>query len=236
MSDQQRIQGAPQRGLLRKVAYGMARKRLGRVPEPFAVTAHHTKMFGGMSAFEMALERSKRVPERYKALGELRAAMVVGCEFCVDIGSMLALRSGLTEDELKDLIRWEESDRFGELRAAMVVGCEFCVDIGSMLALRSGLTEDELKDLIRWEESDRFDELDRLVLAYADAISRTPVDVPDELFDGLSAHFDEQQLVELTGAIAWENWRARFNWAFGLGKEGYSEGAYCVPVVGTPVS
>ena len=46
----------------------------------------------------------------------------------------------------------------------------------------------------------------------------------------LRAHFDEGQLVELTGAIAWENWRARFNWAFGLGKEGYSEGAYCVPV------
>ncbi len=40
---QQRIQGAPERGPLRKVAYGMARKRLGRVPEPFAVTAHHTK-------------------------------------------------------------------------------------------------------------------------------------------------------------------------------------------------
>jgi hypothetical protein len=49
----------------------------------------------------------------------------------------------------------------------------------------------------------------------------------------MRAHFDEEQLVELTAAIAWENWRARFNWAFGLGKEGYSEGAYCVPVVGT---
>ena len=55
MSHQQRIQGAPERGPLRKVAYSMARKRLGRVPEPFAVAAHHTKMFGAMSAFEMAL-------------------------------------------------------------------------------------------------------------------------------------------------------------------------------------
>ena len=187
MSHQQRIQGAPERGPLRKVAYGMARKRLGRVPEPFAVTAHHTKMFSAMSGFEMALERSKTVPARYKALGELRAAMVVGCEFCVDIGSMLALKSGLTEDELKDLVAWESSERL--------------------------------------------DDKDKLVLAYADAISGTPVDVPDELFEGLRAHFDEQQLVELTAAIAWENWRARFNWAFGLGKEGYSEGAYCVPVV-----
>ena len=189
---QQRIQGAPERGPLRRVAYGMARKRLGRVPEPFAVTAHHTKLFGAMSGFEMALERSKSVPVRYKALGELRAAMVVGCEFCVDIGSMIARQSGLSDDELKDLIDWQASERF--------------------------------------------DEQDKLVLAYADAISSTPVEVSDELFDGLRAHFDEEQLVELTAAIAWENWRARFNWAFGLGKEGYSEGAYCVPVVNVGAS
>ena len=34
------------------------------------------------------------MPERYKVLGELRAAMVVGCEFCVDIGSMVARHRG----------------------------------------------------------------------------------------------------------------------------------------------
>jgi 4-carboxymuconolactone decarboxylase len=100
-----------------------------------------------------------------------------------------------------------------------------------MIARESGLSDDELKDLIDWQTSERLDEKDKLVLAYADAISSTPVDVPDEVFEQLHAHFDEQQLVELTAAIAWENWRARFNWAFGLGKEGYSEGAYCVPVV-----
>lgn len=183
----QRVQGAPERGPLRKIAYRMARKRLGRVPEPFAVAAHHTQIFSAMSGFEMALEKSKRVPLRYKVLGELRAAMVVGCEFCVDIGSMIALQSGLTEDEMKDLVDWRSSERF--------------------------------------------DEADRAVIEYADAISATPTAVPDELFERLRAHFDERQLVELTAAIAWENWRARFNWAFGLGKEGYSEGAYCVPVL-----
>ena len=187
MSHQQRIQGAPERGPLRKVAYGIARRRLGNVPEPFAVAAHNTKIFSAMSAFELVLERAKRVPIRYKALGELRAAMVVGCEWCVDIGSMIARESGLTDDELKDLVDWRASELL--------------------------------------------DEKDKLVLEYADAISATPVEVSDELFDRLGAHFSEEQLVELTAAIAWENWRARFNWAFGLGKQGYSEGAYCVPVV-----
>ena len=184
---QQRVQGAPESGPLRKVAYRMARKRLGRVPEPFAVAAHHTKVFGAMSSFEMALEKSRSVPVRYKALGELRAAMVVGCEFCVDIGSMIARESGLSDDELKELVDWRSSELL--------------------------------------------DEKDKLVLEYADGVSGTPVEVSDELFERLRAHFDEEQLVELTAAIAWENWRARFNWAFGLGKEGYSEGAYCVPVL-----
>jgi alkylhydroperoxidase family enzyme len=40
---------------------------------------------------------------------------------------------------------------------------------------------------------------------------RTPVDVPDAVFDELRRHFDEPQIVELTAAIALENLRARFN-------------------------
>ncbi len=37
----------------------------------------------------------------------------------------------------------------------------------------------------------------------------------------------ERQLVEFTSAIAWENYRARFNHAFGCEAEGFSEGAFC---------
>ncbi len=35
------------------------------------------------------------------------------------------------------------------------------------------------------------------------------------------------QLVELTAAIAWENYRARFDHAFGIEAQGFSAGAYC---------
>ena len=63
-------------------------------------------------------------------------------------------------------------------------------------------------------------------------MTRTPVEVPDELFQNLRAQFTEAQLVELTATIAWENYRARFNHAFGLEAEGFSEGAYCALPVG----
>ena len=66
------------------------------------------------------------------------------------------------------------------------------------------------------------------MLDYAAAMTRTPVDVPDELFAALRAHLSEPQLVELTAAIAWENHRARFNRPFQIGAGGFSTGAVCV--------
>ncbi|HST11550.1 MAG TPA: hypothetical protein VLL05_14335 [Terriglobales bacterium] len=58
-------------------------------------------------------------------------------------------------------------------------------------------------------------------------MTSAPVEVPETLFSSLQARFDEAQLVELTAMIAWENYRARFNHAFGIEAEGFSEGAVC---------
>ena len=66
-----------------------------------------------------------------------------------------------------------------------------------------------------FENSAAFDDVEKLVLRYAAAMTQTPVEVSDALFDALHGHFDERQLVELTSAIAWENYRARFDHAFG---------------------
>jgi hypothetical protein len=65
------------------------------------------------------------------------------------------------------------------------------------------------------------------VIEYATAMSALPVDVPEALFATLRAHFDEVQLVELTAAVAWENYRARFNHALGMDAEGFDTGASC---------
>ena len=63
-------------------------------------------------------------------------------------------------------------------------------------------------------------------------MSRTPVNVPDELFGRLRRHLDDGQLVELTHHIALENMRGRFNLALGIGPAGFSDGMVCaVPAV-----
>ena len=66
-----------------------------------------------------------------------------------------------------------------------------------------------------------------MALEYADTMTRTPVEVPDALFARLRERFSEAQLVELTSAIAWENYRARFDHAFGIEAENFTEGAVC---------
>jgi alkylhydroperoxidase family enzyme len=81
--------------------------------------------------------------------------------------------------------------------------------------------------LVDFEASSEFTEIEKLALRYAVAMTATPVELSDPLFDALRERFNDRQLVELTAAIAWENYRARFDHAFGCVAEGYSEGAFC---------
>lgn len=121
----------------------------------------------------------------------------------------------------------ERVKTLAELKAATLTNCEYCIDIGSQIARRAGLSDEELLALPRYRESELFNDLEKLALDYAVAMSRTPVDVPDELFGRLRDHFDETQIVELTHAIAIENMRGRFNLALGIGSAGFSEGMVC---------
>ena len=81
--------------------------------------------------------------------------------------------------------------------------------------------------LADFESSAVFSELEKLVLRYAVGMTATPVEVSNDLFAKLQRRFTERQLVELTSAIAWENYRARFDHAFGIEAEGFSKGAFC---------
>src|SRR5262249_49046397 len=101
------------------------------------------------------------------------------------------------------------------------------MDINSAVSRRKGISEQQLAALATFEESPAFSELEKRVLRYAEALTRTPADVPEELFNSLREHFNPHQMVELTAAIAWENFRARFNRGFGIEAEGFAGGAAC---------
>ena len=90
-----------------------------------------------------------------------------------------------------------------------------------------GVGAQKLADLAAFEDSPAFSEVEKRVLRYAEALTRTPANVSEELFNSLREHFNPQQMVELTAAIAWENFRARFNRGFGIEAEGFTETAVC---------
>jgi AhpD family alkylhydroperoxidase len=114
-----------------------------------------------------------------------------------------------------------------ELKAATTVRCEYCIDLGSQIARRWGITDEELLALSNYRNAQCFSDVDKLILEYATAISRTPVEVSDRLFDALRAHFDTPQLVGLTHVITLGNLRARFNIALGIGSSGFSGDRVC---------
>jgi AhpD family alkylhydroperoxidase len=123
-----------------------------------------------------------------------------------------------------------------QLKAATLTGCPFCMDIGSWLARGVGITEQQLRDLPRHRESEHFTAVEKAVLDYTVAMTRTPVEIDEDLFARLREHFDERAITQLTAAIAWENFRGRFNHALGIGAQGFSDGAFCAVPEGIPVA
>jgi hypothetical protein len=78
-----RIKGVePERaGWLAKLSYGYSKRALDKIAEPIAVSAHNTAILAGYGAYEYALQRARRVPEKLKVLAELKAGTLVGCPF-----------------------------------------------------------------------------------------------------------------------------------------------------------
>ena len=87
--------------------------------------------------------------------------------------------------------------------------------------MQTGADADKIREVPAWRESRRFSETERAALEYAEAMTITGQRVSDELFARLRSHFDEAQIVELTAAVALENFRSLFNVALGVGAQGF---------------
>ena len=122
-----RIDGVEQAeaGLKMKLIYWFMRRGMagltGRAPaagrsgiEPVEVWAHQPKLLSGMGRFQQAVRKAHSVDERLKNLLELKGAQMIGCEFCVDLGSQICRNSGISDGELLALPRYRESDLFTE--------------------------------------------------------------------------------------------------------------------------
>jgi len=99
------------------------------------------------------------------------------------------------------------------IRAAARIGCPFRVDINSAVSRKAGLSDEKLHG-VRGDDMAPFNDTERLVIELADALTNTPSNVSDELYGRLRNQFSEEQLMQLAGQIAFENYRARRNRLF----------------------
>ena len=81
--------------------------------------------------------------------------------------------------------------------------------------------EAKLRDAASWRDSALFSEDERLALDYAERMTITGQRVDDALFARLKARFSEAQIVELTAAVALENFRSKFNPPLGIEAQGF---------------
>ena len=87
--------------------------------------------------------------------------------------------------------------------------------------MHAGVSEEKIAQVPRAAASPLFSEGERAALEYAEAVTVTGRKVDDALFARVRQHFSEAQLVELTAAIALENFRSKFNTALGIEAQGF---------------
>jgi alkylhydroperoxidase family enzyme len=87
--------------------------------------------------------------------------------------------------------------------------------------MQAGADEEKIREVPTWRDSGRFSALERAALEYAEAMTITGQRVSDELFARLRSFFDEGQVVELTAAVALENFRSKFNVPLGVEAQGF---------------
>jgi 4-carboxymuconolactone decarboxylase len=86
-----------------------------RMIEPLRLYAHLPGVLRGYAKLEQATASTHRLDRRHRALAELRATTLIQCAYCIDLGSEVARRWGVTDEELLALPEYETSTLFSEV-------------------------------------------------------------------------------------------------------------------------
>jgi AhpD family alkylhydroperoxidase len=132
----------PRQGLFARLVARGSRVAYGREMHSAGVYAQHPRLMFDYMRFNRAAERGKRVPKALSELAVLKAATMVGCEFCIDIGSEYARRSGLRDEQLLALHEAHESGLFDADQLLVI-------DLAVGMSRTPGGVDDELLARVR---------------------------------------------------------------------------------------
>jgi AhpD family alkylhydroperoxidase len=89
-----------------------------------------------------------------------------------------------------------------QIRASQINGCAYCIDMHTKDARRHGETEQRIYALSAWHETPFFTDRERAALEWAESLTLiSQTHAPDDVYERVSKHFNEQELVGLTMAV-----------------------------------
>jgi AhpD family alkylhydroperoxidase len=104
------------------------------------------------------------------------------------------LKSSTIEEKLLHLIK---------LRASQINGCAYCIDMHALDARALGDTEQRLYALNAWRETPFFTPRERAALEWTESLTLvSQTHVPDDVYEAARKEFTENELVDLTYAVA----------------------------------
>ena len=130
----------------------------------------------------------QRVPAMVQGFGELTKA-VMAKDGAVDLGFMRLIAHF----------------------ASRAAGCQYCEAHSLVAAKIHGISQEKLDAIWDYRESPLYSEAERVALDYALAAGSVPNDVDQALMDRMKAHWSDEQIVQILGAVCLYGFLNRWN-------------------------
>ena len=108
-----------------------------------------------------------------------------------------------------------------QVRVSQMNGCSFCTDINSASGVKRGIDTDKLAALPAFRESPLFTEREKAALVHAETMTGNLPGDREAVIARLRGHFSDDEIVELTALIAFQNLSSKFNAALGVPSQGF---------------
>jgi uncharacterized peroxidase-related enzyme len=97
------------------------------------------------------------------------------------------------------------------LKTAQINGCEYCFRAHSASGKKNGVSEEQIRNLAMFQRSPVFDEKEKIVLLWAERVTRGASGIRPAAVQELKKYFTDDQIVELTLTVSIANFTNRFN-------------------------
>jgi len=107
------------------------------------------------------------------------------------------------------------------VRVSQINECAFCIDINSANLIQRSGTEGQCLQLNSWRQSTLFSPSECAALDYAERVTYSDQHPDDACFNLLKVYYNEQEIIELTALIAFQNMSSKFNSALEIESQGF---------------